>query len=467
MESVIIAGGGPTGLMLACELRLAGVDVLVIERLAEPSGESRAGGIHARTMEVLDQRGMLEPFLAEGRPMQAGHFSGLPLDFSGFETRYPYLLVILQRRVERLLEQRALELGVRLRRSVSVVGLRQGADSVVLETTDGHYEAAYVVGCDGGRSTVRRLAGLDFPGTPATMTAILGDVELADPPDRMIFNQRTPLGNYSVLDFEPGWYRVMTNEFGVVADRDSPITVDELRSALIRIAGTDFGLHSPRWVSRFNDAARQAAAYRSGRVLLAGDAAHIHFPAGGQGLNTGLQDAVNLGWKLGLVVRGRAGEELLDSYHDERHPVGARVLENTRAQTALTRPDPQTEALRSVLGSLIAQDEVNRALGLMISGLDIRYGPGDGHPLLGLRVPDYDLSDGSRVYEHLHAARPILLAGPTEPATRAATIVAGRADVVEAKNEPLLIRPDGHVAWAGPMGEEALCSALDRWCFAR
>jgi 3-(3-hydroxy-phenyl)propionate hydroxylase len=463
MESVIIAGGGPTGLMLACELRLAGVDVLVLERLAEPSGESRAGGIHARTMEVLDQRGMLEPFLAEGRVLQAGHFAGLRLDFSGFDTRHPYLLAILQRRVERLLEEHARALGVRLRRSVEVVGLRQDTSSVRLETTAGDFEAAYVVGCDGGRSMVRRLAGVDFPGTPATMTAILGDVELAAPPPQAVFQQRTPVGNYSVIDFEPGWYRVMTNEFGVVADRDSPITVDDLRSALNRIAGTDFGLHSPRWISRYNDAARHAAAYRSGRVLLAGDAAHIHYPAGGQGLNTGVQDAVNLGWKLALVVQGRAGEELLDTYHAERHPVGARVLENTRAQTALTRPDAHTEALRSVFGELIALDDVNRSLGLMIAGLDIRYPLGDGHPLLGCRVPDYDLPDGSRLYEHLHAARPLLLDGPVQ---RAPAIAAGRVDVVESKTEALLIRPDGHVAWAEPMGEAALRTALDKWCGA-
>ena len=462
MESVIIAGGGPTGLMLACELRLAGVDVLVLERLAEPSGESRAGGIHARTMEVLDQRGMLEPFLAEGRPIQAGHFSGIRLDFSGFETRYPYLLAILQRRIERLLEGRALSLGVRIRRDVSVVGLRQDASSVQVETTAGTFLAQYLVGCDGGRSTVRRLAGIDFPGTPATLTAILGDVELADPPAQVVFQQRTPGGNYSVIDFEPGWYRVSTTEFDVVADRDSPITVDELRAALIRIAGTDFGLHSPRWISRYNDAARQATAYRSGRVLLAGDAAHIHYPAGGQGLNTGVQDAVNLGWKLALVVQGRAGDTLLDSYHAERHPVGARVLENTRAQTALTRPDAQTEALRSVFEGLVALDDVNRGLGLMVSGLDIRYPMGDGHPLLGRRVPDYDLPDGSRVFAHLHAGRPVLLAGPTPAGAH--DIAAGRADVVESKTETMLVRPDGHVAWVEPQGEAALRAALDRWC---
>jgi 2-polyprenyl-6-methoxyphenol hydroxylase-like FAD-dependent oxidoreductase len=444
-QSVVIAGGGPTGLMLACELRLAGVDVLVLERLAEPSGESRAGGLHARTLEVLDQRGMLEPFLAEGRELQAGHFAGLWLDFRDFPTRYPYLLMILQRRVERLLEARARELGVRIRRETEVATIEQHAGGVRI---NGTIEAEYVVGCDGGRSTVRRLAGIDFPGTAATMTAILGDVELTDPPDGPVFQQRRAGGNYSVLDFEPGWYRVTTNEFGVVADRDSPITADELRSALRRIAGTDFGLHSPRWISRYNDAARQAACYRHGRVLLAGDAAHIHYPAGGQGLNTGVQDAVNLGWKLAAVLQGRAADALLDTYHDERHPVGARVLQNTRAQTALTRPDPQTGALRETMADLIAMPEVNRRLGLMVSGLDIRYDLGDG---AGHRAEDRDLPDGTRLYRHLHHGRPLLLG----------EVGAAGVENVDGTAEPMLIRPDGHVAWVAAMGPDALTGWLN------
>jgi 2-polyprenyl-6-methoxyphenol hydroxylase-like FAD-dependent oxidoreductase len=452
MDRVVIAGGGPTGLMLACELRLAGVDVLVLERLAGPSGESRAGGIHARTMEILDQRGMLEPFLAEGRKLQAGHFAGLWLDFSGLPTRYPYLLAILQRRIERLLEARAAGLGVRLRREVEVVGLRQDADGVDIETDRGEaIRARYLVGCDGGRSAVRRLAGIAFPGTPASMTAILGDVELAAPPPDPVFQERRELGNFSVLTFEPGWYRVTTNEFGVVADRESPITVEELRSALIRIAGTDFGLHSPRWISRYNDAARQADRYRSGRVLLAGDAAHIHYPAGGQGLNTGVQDAFNLGWKLAAVIRGEVGDELLDTYHEERHPVGARVLQNTRAQTALSRTDPQTDALRETMADLIEQPEVNRALGMMVTGLDIQYG-------CGLRARDDDLPDGTRLYEWMHGGRPILL-GEVD-----LTGWADRVDVVAAKGEAMFIRPDGYVAWTASEGDEALPTALTRWC---
>jgi 3-(3-hydroxy-phenyl)propionate hydroxylase len=281
------------------------------------------------------------------------------------------------------------------------------------------------------------------------MTAILGDVELADPPPHSVFQQRCPGGNFSVIDFEPGWYRVMTNEFDVVADRDSPVTVDELRSALKRIAGTDFGLHSPRWISRYNDAARQATRYRDGRILLAGDAAHIHYPAGGQGLNTGVQDAVNLGWKLAAVVQGRAGAELLDTYHEERHPVGARVLQNTRAQTALTRPDPQTDALRETMRDLIGVTEVNRRLGMMVTGLDICYDLGAG---AGQRVPDYDLSDGTRLYQHMHHGRPILVGDVEVPGI----------DHADAPVEPMLVRPDGHIAWVASMGRDALAGWLEK-----
>ena len=452
MEQVVIAGGGPTGLMLACELKLGGADPLVLERLAEPSGESRAGGLHPRTMEILDMRGMIEPFLAEGRRLPSAHFAGLPIDFTGQDTRYPFLLVILQRRIERLLEARARELGVRIRREVEVTGLAPHDDHVAITSTAGTLRAEYLVGCDGGRSTVRKLAGIGFPGTPATMTAILGDVELADPPAEPFFQVKGEGGVYSVLVFEPGWYRVITNEFGVVADRDAPIGVEELRSALRRLAGTDFGLHSPRWVSRYSDAARLATAYRSGRVLLAGDAAHVHYPAGGQGLNTGVQDAVNLGWKLAAVVGGAHDQELLETYASERRPVAERVLANTRAQTALTRVDPQSDALRSVFGSLIRLPEVNRTLAGMVSALDVRYPLGEG---AGQRAPDRVLPDGSRLFDHLHDARPILL----RPSSSAVVAPPGVA-VVDTDGPALLVRPDGHVAWSEAMGAEA----LNRWC---
>ncbi|MBO0512060.1 FAD-dependent monooxygenase [Streptomyces beijiangensis] len=502
---VVIAGAGPTGLMLACELRLAGVGVTVVERLAERSGESRAGGIHSRTLEVLDQRGIVDRFLAEGQPQPVGHFSGLYLDFDESESRHPYPLMILQSAIERLLEEWAAELGVHVRRSAAVSGIRQDETGVTVElsTTDADagtdagtdtdaepvtLRARYLVGCDGGRSTVRKLAGIDFPGTEATMTALIGDVELPDLPEDYVWVRRTAGGDYSAIAFEPGWFRVITSEFDRVADRDEPVTFDQLRESLVRVAGTDFGMHSPRWVSRFNDAARQAAQYRKGRVLLAGDAAHIHFPAGGQGLNMGVQDAVNLGWKLASVVRGQAPESLLDSYHTERHPVGERVLHNTRAQSALVRPGPQTDALREVFSSLMVYDDVNHHLRHMLTALDIRYAADGDHPLEGRRVPDADLksSDGAtRVHELLHAARPVLLDLSGSAAVAAAAGGwAGRVDLVEARSEDeywtvpaigdipapaaLLIRPDGHVAWAAEYGStpdtSALRTALATWC---
>jgi 3-(3-hydroxy-phenyl)propionate hydroxylase len=489
---VVIAGAGPTGLMLACELRLAGADVTLVERLAERTGESRAGGMHSRTLEVLDQRGILDRFLAAGELQGVGHFSGLRLEFDESESRHPYPLMILQYTIERLLEEWAAELGVRVRWSSEVTGISQDDAGVTVElstagTAPARLRARYLVGCDGGRSTVRKLAGIGFPGTPATMTSLIGDVELPDLPEDYIWGRRCPGGDYSVIAFEPGWYRVITTEHGQVAGRDEPTTFEQLRDSLIRIAGTDYGMHSPRWVSRFSDAARQADRYRQGRVLLAGDAAHIHFPAGGQGLNMGVQDAVNLGWKLASVVRGRAPASLLDSYHAERHPVGERVLHNTRAQAALARPGAHTDALRDVFSALIVFDDVNQYLRGMLTALDIRY-PADGdHLLTGRRVPDADLktTDGAtRVHALLHAARPVLLdlRGNADVAATAQGW-ADRVDLVEARGEDdhwtvpavgpipapaaLLIRPDGHVAWAADAGgapdTPALRTALTTW----
>jgi 2-polyprenyl-6-methoxyphenol hydroxylase-like FAD-dependent oxidoreductase len=489
---VVIAGAGPTGMMLACELRLAGVDVVVVDRLANRTGESRAGGLHARTLEVLDQRGVLDRFLAVGELHSVGHFSGLWLEFDEPGSRHPCPLMIVQSAVERLLEEWAAEFGVRVRWSSEVSGIRQDEAGVTVELRTAEAEpttltARYLVGCDGGRSAVRTLSGITFPGTPATMTALLGDVEFAALPEEYIFGRRCPGGHFSVLPLEPGFYRVMTSEYHYVAGRDEPVTFEQLQESLVRLAGTDWGMHSPRWVSRFGDAARQVSRYRDGRVLLAGDAAHIHFPAGGQGLNVGVQDAVNLGWKLASVVRGRASANLLDTYHTERHPVGERLLHNTRAQSALARPGADTDALRDVFGSLIVIDEVNRHLIGMITALDIRYPVGDDHPLAGRRVPDADLKtpDGATcVYELLHAARPVLLdlRGSAEVA-RAAEGWADRVGLVEARSEDdewpvrdagevpapdaLLIRPDGHVAWVAPAGGapdvSALRTALSTW----
>ncbi|RDI65200.1 FAD-dependent monooxygenase [Nocardia pseudobrasiliensis] len=490
MATVLIAGAGPTGLMLACELRTAGVDVVLLDRLGERGGESRAAGLHPRSIEVLDQRGILDRFLAEGRPIQAGHFSGIRLDFSGLPTRYPHTLLLMQYRVERLLEQRAAEFGVRVRWSSEVIGLAQHDDGVEV-TVRGPagtetLTADYLVGCDGGHSSVRKLAGIEFPGTDATLTSILADVEIPSPPAEMIFQQRRKNGSFSIFGFEPGWYRVITNEYDRVIDRHAPVDIEDLRHSLIRIAGTDFGIHSPRWVSRFHDAARQADRYRVGRVLLAGDAAHIHFPAGGQGQNLGIQDAVNLGWKLAAVATGSAPHTLLDTYEAERHPVAARVLRNTRAQTALGRPGAHTTDLRETFETLVGFGNVNTYLGGMISALDIHYPLGDAHPLLGRRMPDLDLktADGEiRTFTLLHAARPVLLdLGHSGDLAAPASGWSDRVDLVTARCEqtrtPLpdigaielpaavLIRPDGHVAWAATsldIDTATLPAALAAW----
>ncbi|MFF4402839.1 FAD-dependent monooxygenase [Streptomyces sp. NPDC001480] len=492
---VLIAGAGPTGLMLACELRLAGVEVEVVDRLPERSGESRAGGLHARTMEVLDQRGVLERFRARGRHSPLGHFSGLWLQFDKLASEYPEPLVILQSTTEQLLEEWAAELGVRVRWSAGVTAVRQDADGVEadLHAPDGTrsdpatLRARYLVGCDGGRSAVRRLAGIDFPGTPPTLTAMIGDVELADPPSESLVGQRRPLGDFTVFNFEPGWYRVLTTEYDRVTDRSEPVTLEALRETLTRIAGTDFGMRNPRWLSRFADAARLAERYRRGRVLLAGDAAHVHYPAGGQGLNMGVQDAVNLGWKLAAVVRGRMPEEFLDTYHDERHPVAARVLHNTRAQAALGRPGPATDALREVFGTLIGFGEVNQYLSTMITALDLRYPTPDDHPLAGRRVPNADLKDqdgDTRIRSLLHRGRPVLLElRGAQGLDGTAAAWADRVDHVAADcadetwevpavgpvpvPAALLLRPDGHIAWVASAGTvpdtDALRTALTEW----
>jgi 2-polyprenyl-6-methoxyphenol hydroxylase-like FAD-dependent oxidoreductase len=477
---VVIAGGGPTGLMLACELRLAGVEVLVVDQLDQRGTvESRAGGIHARTMEVLDQRGLVEEFLEQGRRIQAGHFSALRLDFSGFPTRYPFTLGLLQGRIERLLERRLAELGGQVRWSAGITEVHQDETGVEVVAGGERIRARYLIGCDGGRGAVRELAGIGYESKAPTMSALLGDVELSDPPTDFHFMTRGEHGDFSIISFEPGWYRVIV-QYDELLDRDQPVTFDLLRDRLTKIAGTDFGMHSPRWLSRYNDAERLAGRYRSGRVLLAGDAAHVHYPAGGQGLNLGVQDAVNLGWKLAAVIRGDASDELLDTYESERRPVAERVLHNTRAQSALGRPGPHTDALRDVLAGLIKTDTVNESLGGMITALDVHYDLGDGHPLVGRRVPDLDLktADGdTRLVALLHTGRPVLLdlgAGVELPDGWA-----DRVDVVQAQcaaeewtipvlgDVPavgvLLIRPDGYVAWTNSAGQTGLVEALTTW----
>src|SRR5215204_740335 len=422
-HAVVIAGGGPTGLMLAGELALAGVDVAIVER--RPSQDitgSRAGGLHSRTIEVLDQRGIADRFLSQGKVAQVAGFAWIRLDISDFPTRRNYGLALSQNHIECILAGWVGELAVPIYRGREVTGFAQDDTGVDVELSDGpSLRADYLVGCDGGRSLIRKAAGIEFPGWDPTTSSLIAEVEMAEEPAWGL--HRTALGihafgrleyeirNGEVVYKDGGPVGVMVAEQCVGAAGEP--TLRDLSAALIAVCGTDYGVHSPTWISRFTDMARQAATYRKGRVLLAGDAAHVHSPVGGQGLNTGVQDAVNLGWKLAQVVNRTAPESLLDTYHAERHPVAARVLRNTMAQVALMRPaDARLEALRDTVSELLSMDEPRKRFAAMLSGLDIHYDLGEGHPLLGRRMPDLDLvtADGPlRVFTLLHDARPVLL----------------------------------------------------------
>jgi 2-polyprenyl-6-methoxyphenol hydroxylase-like FAD-dependent oxidoreductase len=495
-HAVVIAGAGPTGLMLGGELALAGVDVVIVERRASQDlSGSRAGGLHARTIEVFDQRGIADRFLAQGQVAQVASFASTRLDISDFPTRHPYGLGLWQNRIERILADWVDELRVPIHRGCEVTGFAQDDTGVDVDLADGrHLRAQYLVGCDGGRSLVRKAAGIEFPGWDPTTSCLIAEVEMADEP--MLGMRHDAIGthgfgrleyeirNGEVIFKDGGPVRVMVTERDVgQAGRLSEPTLRDLSEALIAVYGTDYGVHSPTCISRFTDVTRQAAAYRERRVLLAGDAAHVHFPVGGQGLNIGVQDAVNLGWKLAQVVKGVAPESLLDTYHAERHPVAARVLHNTMAQTVLRSTDDRTKALAAIVVELLGMDEPRKRLAGMMSGLDLRYDLGEGHPLLGRRMPDLDLvtADGQlRVFTLLHRARPVLLnlGGPggvdiAPWADRVRSLDAkyeGQWDlpVIGAVLDPtaVLIRPDGYVAWvaeAGHRGQRGLTDALTTW----
>ncbi len=479
-HAVVIAGGGPTGLMLAGELALAGVDVVIVERRASQDLDgSRAGGLHSRTIEVLDQRGVAERFVSAGREHPFVGYAGGFLDISDFPTRHNYLLALWQRDFERILADWVVgELGVPILRRCEVVGFAQDDTGVDVELSgDTSLRAEYLVGCDGGRSLIRKAAGIDFPGWDPTTSHLIAEVEMAEEPE---IGMRPEGGGIGPVDRAEGGgpYRVVLVEKHV--EHTSEPTLQDLSEALVAAYGTDYGVHSPTWISRFTDMTRQAASYREGRVLLAGDAAHVHGPHGGQGLNTGVQDAVNLGWKLAQVVNETSPESLLDTYHAERHPVGARVLQNTMAQVALSRTDERSRALRDTMPELLAMDEPRRRIAAMISGLDIHYDLGEGHPLLGRRMPDLDLStaDGpTSVFTLLHDARPVLL-NLGEPGGFDISPWANRVRLVDAKHAgvwelpvlgevaappAVLIRPDGHVAWAGDLTDPELPRALATW----
>lgn len=490
-HAVVIAGGGPTGLMLAGELALAGVDVAIVER--RPSQDlagSRAGGLHARTIEILDQRGIAERFLAEGQKAQVAGFAGHRLDISDVPTRHPYGLGLRQNRIEHILAGWIGELAVPIHRGREVTGFAQDESGVDVALGGGRsLRARYLVGCDGGRSLVRKASGIAFSGSDPTISNLIAEAELAETPPQWGI-RRDALGVHSLarVDYEIRDGEVVHAERGpvgiLVTERQVGATGEpslaDLREALIAVYGTDYGVHSPTWISRFTDAARQAKTYRQGRVLLAGDAAHIHPPDGGQGLQTGLQDAVNLGWKLAQVVEGASPQNLLDTYQAERHPVGARVLRNTLAAVALRRDDDRTRALRDTIAELLGMEEPRRRFAAMMSGLDIRYDLGDGHPLLGRRMPDLDLvtpEGPRRVFALLHEARPLLLnlgaPGGLDSAgweNRVRSIDAGYDGAWElpaigtvVAPSALLVRPDGHVAWVGDGSRTGLDDALTLW----
>jgi 2-polyprenyl-6-methoxyphenol hydroxylase-like FAD-dependent oxidoreductase len=467
---VVIVGAGPTGLALAAELALRGVVPVVLERGRERPGFVRAFNLNARSLEYLDRRGVAERFVGSGWRVPVTGFAGLesPLDFAGLETDHPYTLGIPQTRTEELLEEWAAELGVRVRRGQEVTGLSREADGVTVEVRDvdgGGYSlhAGWLVGCDGGRSTVRKRAGIAFPGTPATRWVLLGDVEVEDPDALPPGDHRTPRGSVFVLP-RPGYLRVVTRDPEPPEDREEPVTLEALTAAVRRVLGREVVLKAPRWLTRFGDAARLAERYRLGRVLLAGDAAHVHPPAGAQGLNIGLQDAFNLGWRLAAEVQGWAPPGLLDGYHDERHAVGERLLLQTRAQTMLGDPDGSFDPIRDLVRRLGEIPEVRRTLSGMVTGLDLRYLPAGldaagVHPLLGRLAPNVGMrtADGTvRVAELLAPGDPVLLAGTRRSGLlRASEPWAGRLRVVRVEEgegwlrevDAALLRPDGHVAW--------------------
>jgi 3-(3-hydroxy-phenyl)propionate hydroxylase len=478
-HEVVIAGGGPTGLTLAGELALANVDVVVVERRdSQDLTGIRSGGLHARTIEIFDQRGVADRFLAEGKVAQVAMFAGVPLDISDFPTRHNYGLALRQSQIERILAAWVGELGVRIHRGREVTGFAQDGTGVDVKFSDGQpLRAAFLVGCDGGRSLVRKAAGIEFPGSDATTSNLIAEVELAEePPEWGI--RRDAIGIHGLSRLDDGTVRAMVTERGVGASTEP--TLGDLSEGLIAVYGTDYGVHSPTSLSRFTDAVRHAERYRDRRVLLAGDAAHIHPPDGGQGLQLGVQDAVNLGWKLAAVVRGTAPATLLDTYQSERHPVAARILRTTLASVALRREDERTGALREVVTKLLGMNEPRRRFAAMMSGLDVHYDIGDGHPLVGRRMPDLDLVDADgplRVYSLLHDARPVLL-NLGEPGGIEIAPWADRVRVTDATSAgpwdlpaigevtapaAVLIRPDGHVAWVGDHARVGLAEALTAW----
>lgn len=490
-HAVIIAGGGPTGLMLAGELALAGIDVAIVERRASQDlAGSRAGGLHARTIEVLDQRGIAERFIAEGQKAQVTGFAGVQFDISDFPTRHPYSLGLRQKHIERILATWVEEFKVPIYRGLEVADFIQDETGVDIVLSDGSsMRAQYLVGCDGGRSLVRKIAGIEFLGSDPTISNLIAEVELAEtPPEWGI--RRDAIGIHSLgrVDYTIRDGQIIYADEGpvgvLVTERQLGATgepsLHDLSAAMIAVYGTDYGVHSPASISRFTDASRQAATYRKRRVLVAGDAAHVHPPDGGQGLQTGVQDSVNLGWKLAQVIKGTSPASLLDTYHAERHPTGARVLRNTMASAMLRRDDERTRALRDIMAELLGAEEPRRRFAAEMCGLGVHYALGEGHALMGRRMPDLDLVTANgpvRMFSLLHDASPVLL-NLGGPGNFSLAAWADRVKMVDAQYDgpwelpalgrvpapsAVLIRPDGYVAWVGTGGQLGLADALTTW----
>ncbi len=477
-HAVVIAGGGPTGMMLAAELALAKVDVAVVEQRPDAVlVGSRAGGFHSRTIELLDQRGVAERFLAEGQVAQAAMIATTVLDMSDFPTRHPYSLGIWQNKIERIMAAWISQMPVQIYYGCEVTGFAQDDTGVDVELFDRSLRAKYLVGCDGGRSVIRKAAAIEFPGWDATKSNLIAEVEVTEETPRGIRHDAT--GVHGLHQMEDGkTVRVIVTEQQL--GPSSEPTLGDLSETLIAVYGTDFGIHNPTWISRFTDMTRQAAAYRAGRVLLAGDSAHVHYPAGGQGLSLGVGDAVNLGWKLAQVVNETSPETLLDTYHSERHPVAARALQHTMAQGALQRRDERTKPLIDLVSKLATMDEPRKWLAGIVSGLDIQYDLGEGHALLGRRMPDLDLvtADGPlRFFTLLHNAKSVLL-NLGEPGGFDIHGWADRVQLIDAEYGGLwelpvlgavtaptavLVRPDGYVAWVGEGSDTGLHDALTTW----
>ena len=479
-------------MMLAGELALAGVDVAIVERReSQALAGARAGGLHARTLEILDQRGIADRFLAEGQRAQVASFAGVPLSIADFPTRHPYTLGLWQHHIERILAGWVGELPVTFYRGREVTGFAQNETGVDVELSDGEsLRAQYLVGCDGGRSVVRKASGIEFPGWDPTTSALIAEVEVAEEPELGV--RHDALGTHGIgrAEYEIRDGQIIYADSGpvrvMVTERQTGLatepTLRDVSEALIGVYGTDYGVHSPTWISRFTDMTRQAATYRDRRVLLAGDAAHVHSPDGGQGLQLGVHDAVNLGWKLAQVIKRTSSESLLDTYHAERHPVAARVLRTTMAHVALRRPDERTTALRDTIAEFLMGGESRRRFAAIMFGLDIHYDLGHGHPLLGRRMPDLDLvtANGAlRVYSLLQNARPVLI-NFGEPGGFDITLApwADRVQLIDAKYDgawelpdigavaapsATLIRPDGYVAWVGELSQLGLVNALTTW----